>query len=345
MKIKKIFLITLLFFTVFTISAINAVDNNATNELISSLEDNTQNNIVDSENSQDHIQINDDNSIDNNKKNILKSSSENISYLSDSLNKDNSLLLSDSVQTNNPPLKSSFLPYNYHDDYEYGMLKTCFYMDRNLKVKYKSNSHFEITLGTKDSYYPIEHAKIILKIWTGKKVKQYDLRTNYDGFVKFNTKKLKVGTHKVQVIYNGQKFELFGCKSTTKIIVKKNIKAKKTTPKKKTTTKKKKSKYKTISIKIKSPKSYFATKKLKTGDKLQTVYSKGGQYYKGVYAEIIDYDYPIHTKIKKVKFYFKNNGIIKTKTVTKIRNNKYYSGAKTKLISGYTPYKAKVWYK
>lgn len=49
---------------------------------------------------------------------------------------------------------------------------------------------------------------------------------------------------------------------------------------------------------------------------------------------------PHHTKLVKAKFYFKNkNGKVKTKTVKK-------TGAhiSTKLIKGYTPYKAVVWY-
>ena len=49
---------------------------------------------------------------------------------------------------------------------------------------------------------------------------------------------------------------------------------------------------------------------------------------------------PHHTKLVKVKFYFKNKkGKVKTKTVKG-------SGAhiSTSLIKGYTPYKAKVWY-
>ena len=50
---------------------------------------------------------------------------------------------------------------------------------------------------------------------------------------------------------------------------------------------------------------------------------------------------PHHTKLVKAKFYFKNsNGKVKTKTV------KGNSGhLRTDLISGFTPYKAKVWYK
>lgn len=50
---------------------------------------------------------------------------------------------------------------------------------------------------------------------------------------------------------------------------------------------------------------------------------------------------PHHTKLVKAKFFFKNKkGKVKTKTVKG-------SGAhiSTGLIKGYTPYKAKVWYK
>ena len=51
---------------------------------------------------------------------------------------------------------------------------------------------------------------------------------------------------------------------------------------------------------------------------------------------------PHHTKLMKAKFFFKNKkGKIKTKTV-KGNGGGHIS---TKLISGYTPYKAQVWYK
>lgn len=49
---------------------------------------------------------------------------------------------------------------------------------------------------------------------------------------------------------------------------------------------------------------------------------------------------PHHTKLVKAKFYFKNkNGKVKTKTVKKTSAH-----ISTKLINGYTPYKAVVWY-
>ena len=50
---------------------------------------------------------------------------------------------------------------------------------------------------------------------------------------------------------------------------------------------------------------------------------------------------PHHTKLVKVKFYFKNSkGKVKTKTV-----KGKSSHISTSLINGYTPYKATVWYK
>ena len=50
---------------------------------------------------------------------------------------------------------------------------------------------------------------------------------------------------------------------------------------------------------------------------------------------------PHHTKLVKVKFFFKNKkGKVKTKTVKGTGGHIF-----TKLIKGYTPYKATVWYK
>lgn len=50
---------------------------------------------------------------------------------------------------------------------------------------------------------------------------------------------------------------------------------------------------------------------------------------------------PHHTKLVKAKFFFKDkNGNVKTKTVKGSGGH-----ISTKLIKGYTPYKAKVWYK
>ena len=217
-----------------------------------------------------------------------------------------------------------------------------------IKVKYKSKKYyFNVALKYKNGH-PIKYKYVTLKIWTGKKFKKYKLTTNSKGVIKFSTKRLKLGTHKVKISYEDWNTVpgYYGVKYS-KIIVKKDIVKKTKTHTSKSTTKKKKgSNWKSVTLKIKSPSSYyFACKKLKNGDKIETVYSLGGQYSKGVYAQIMDYDYPIHTKIKKVKFYFKKAGHVKTKTVKHIKNSKYSSIGKTSLISGYTPFKATVWYK
>ncbi|MBE6499651.1 MAG: hypothetical protein E7Z80_03755 [Methanobrevibacter thaueri] len=90
--------------------------------------------------------------------------------------------------------------------------------------------------------------------------------------------------------------------------------------------------------------------KLKNGDAIAgyVEYSGNMQFDRGtgVTAWYIGTGYngdidPHYIKLVKAKFFFKNNkGKIKTKTVK--GNGGHIS---TKLINGYTPYKAKVWYK
>lgn len=90
--------------------------------------------------------------------------------------------------------------------------------------------------------------------------------------------------------------------------------------------------------------------KLKSGDAIAgyVEYSGNMQFDKGtgVTTWYVGNGYngdlePHHTKLVKVKFFFKNKkGKVKTKTVT--GNSAHIS---TSLIKGYTPYKATVWYK
>lgn len=89
--------------------------------------------------------------------------------------------------------------------------------------------------------------------------------------------------------------------------------------------------------------------KLKNGDAIAgyVEYSGNMQFDKGtgVTTWYVGNGYdgdlePHHTKLVKVKFFFKNKkGKVKTKTVK--GNSAHIS---TKLIKGYTPYKATVWY-
>lgn len=90
--------------------------------------------------------------------------------------------------------------------------------------------------------------------------------------------------------------------------------------------------------------------KLKNGDAIAgyVTYTGNMQFEKGtgVTSWYVGSGYngdiePHHTKLVKVKFFFKNSkGKVKTKTVK--GNSAHIS---TNLIKGYTPYKATVWYK
>ena len=198
-------------------------------------------------------------------------------------------------------------------------------------AKYKQNKYFKVTVKNYKGN-PIKKLNLKLKVYTNNKYKYYKIKTNSKGIALFNTKKLNAGSH-VVYIYNADK--KYDITKKSKIVIKKA----------------KNPNIKTVTMKINSPKSYFASKKLTTGDKLHTVYSLGGQYPPGVSAEVSDFNHPIHTKILKIKFYFKNkdSGKIKTKVQTKIsnlnKNDEGYSGGGVNLITNYIPYKATVWYK
>lgn len=91
--------------------------------------------------------------------------------------------------------------------------------------------------------------------------------------------------------------------------------------------------------------------KLKSGDAIAgyVEYNGNMQFDKGtgITAWYIGSGYngdiePHHTKLIKAKFFFKNKkGKIKTKTVKAEGSGHIH----TKLIKGYTPYKATVWYR
>ena len=195
------------------------------------------------------------------------------------------------------------------------------------KVKFRKSTYFKIKL--KDYYDNlIKKTKIKVKVYTGKKYKVYKLKTNSKGIAKFNTKKLSVGSHKV-VITSLNKYYKISKKS--KIIVKK-AKAKK------------KSNLKSITLKVSS--NRYHGKDLKNGDTISNFYSTyDGQYSPGIHVEAGYFKYgpddPRHTKLVKAKAWFKNSyGKVITRTVK--RKGTYI---KINRISGYSPYKVKVYYK
>ena len=179
---------------------------------------------------------------------------------------------------------------------------------------FKKKGTFKITVKDQDKK-PIKKLKLKVKVYTGKKFKTYTIKTNSKGVATLNTKTLKKGTHKV-VISSGDKNYTISKKSYIHIGVKKSL-------------------YLRIG----------KSKNFKNGDYFRFFKeTKNAQYNKGVYVENLRIYkgglYPAKSHhILKVKYTFKNimgNTIIKTST----SNNMF----QTKLIIGYEPVLAKIWY-
>ena len=79
---------------------------------------------------------------------------------------------------------------------------------------HKSKKYFKVTVKKGKA---IKGLKIKLRVYTGKKYKTYTIKTNSKGVAKFNTKKLKVGSHKVVVISKKKGYKF---KKTSKIKIK-----------------------------------------------------------------------------------------------------------------------------
>ena len=84
--------------------------------------------------------------------------------------------------------------------------------------KFKKSKYFKLTVTNKATKKPVKNIKVKLKIYTGKKYAIKTIKTNSKGIAKFNTKSLKVGSHKV-VISSGNSKYTISAKST--IVIKK----------------------------------------------------------------------------------------------------------------------------
>ena len=95
---------------------------------------------------------------------------------------------------------------------------------------------------------------------------------------------------------------------------------------------------------LKLKQNAFTSKKGYGGDTIYAYYSTvNGQYSKGVSVEAMhEGDVAYHTKLKKIKVYYKNKKTGKIKTKTKKAS---YGWASVGLKKGYRPYKVKVYYK
>ena len=83
-------------------------------------------------------------------------------------------------------------------------------------VNYKTSSYF--TVKVKNSYAdPVKKLKLKVKVFSGKKAKTYSLKTDKNGAVKIQTKKLSLGTHKVSISTTNKNYKV---SKSTKLVVK-----------------------------------------------------------------------------------------------------------------------------
>ena len=79
--------------------------------------------------------------------------------------------------------------------------------------KYKKSKYFKVTVKHKSTKKVVKSLKVKVKVYTGKKYKTYTIKTNSKGIAKLNTKKLKIGKHRV-VISSGNANYKISAKST-----------------------------------------------------------------------------------------------------------------------------------
>jgi len=87
---------------------------------------------------------------------------------------------------------------------------------KKMTAKYKKSKYFKITVKNKASGKIVPKLKIKVKVFTGKKYKVYTLKTDKKGVAKLNTKKLKRGVHKVEIISKSKNYDVLK-KSSIKI--------------------------------------------------------------------------------------------------------------------------------
>ena len=89
---------------------------------------------------------------------------------------------------------------------------------KKLTAKHKKSKYFKVTVKNKATKKAVKKIVLKVKVFTGKKAKTYKIKTNDKGVAKLNTKKLKIGNHKV-VISSGNGNYVINKKST--ILIKK----------------------------------------------------------------------------------------------------------------------------
>ena len=76
-------------------------------------------------------------------------------------------------------------------------------------AKVKRSKYFKVTVKNTVTKKVIPNLKLKLKVYTGKKYKIYNVKTNKKGIVKFNTKNLKKGKHTVVIMSRNANYRVY----------------------------------------------------------------------------------------------------------------------------------------
>lgn len=96
------------------------------------------------------------------------------------------------------------------------LLKPAVTKAKKITAKYKKSKKFKITVKDKKTKKAIANIKLKVKVYTKNKFKTYTVKTNGKGIATLNTKKIKVGTHKVEISSNNGRYGVYA-KSQIKI--------------------------------------------------------------------------------------------------------------------------------
>ena len=195
--------------------------------------------------------------------------------------------------------------------------------DKTFKFNDKTKK-YALTLKT-DKNKAMKNTKVTLKV----NGKTYTAKTNSKGVATFKLLKLtKEGTFNTTIKFAGSK-NYKSISKNVKISVKKPITSK------------------SVTLDVIYSDDTFPRVELDNKDVIETTYEKysGRQWPPGVYAKVtygVGLIEAKHTKLVKCTVWFKNSdGDEITKTSTNFQYNMYI---KVDLESGYTPYKAQIWY-
>ena len=196
--------------------------------------------------------------------------------------------------------------------------------------KYKSNSHFKISLKDYNTHNPLKNKKVKIKISLGKIAKSKYYKTNSKGVISLNTKNLKLGTYKVSISIKASK-DYYAASKNSKIRITNKVPYSIIVP-----------------LEHIYAGSFIHQYKLKTGQKLHAYYqTEDLMDTKGIY---IGTSYPaqhvFNTRLLKAQIYFESQSTGKMISKIYTKTDPYhYNMKRINLIKGYTPIKAKVWYR